>query len=107
MGPVLDGKTALVRGAAGGIGSAVARAFADAGARVFRFDRVNADFVGDLSHADDAERAVVAAEQQLGRVDVLFNGAGISGRSLGDGPVDSCTAGTWAGGLGVHLKSLS
>jgi meso-butanediol dehydrogenase/(S,S)-butanediol dehydrogenase/diacetyl reductase len=106
MGPVLDGKAALVTGAAGGIGSAVARAFADAGARVFSVDRVNADFVGDLSHADDAERAVVAAEQQLGRVDVLFNGAGISGRSLGDGPVDSCTEEAWDAVLESNLKSL-
>jgi meso-butanediol dehydrogenase / (S,S)-butanediol dehydrogenase / diacetyl reductase len=106
MGPVLDGKAALVTGAAGGIGNAVARAFADAGARVFSVDRVNADFVGDLSHADEAERAVVAAEQQLGRVDVLFNGAGISGRSLGDGPVDSCTEEAWDAVLESNLKSL-
>jgi meso-butanediol dehydrogenase / (S,S)-butanediol dehydrogenase / diacetyl reductase len=106
MGPVLEGKAALVTGAAGGIGSAVARAFADAGARVFSVDRVSADFVGDLSRADEAERAVVAAEQQLGRVDVLFNGAGISGRSLGDGPVDSCTEEAWDAVLDSNLKSL-
>jgi len=106
MGPVLKGKAALVTGAAGGIGSAVARAFADAGARVFSVDRVSADFVGDLSRADEAERAVVAAEQQLGRIDVLFNGAGISGRSLGDGPVDSCTEEAWDAVLKSNLKSL-
>ena len=40
MGPVLEGKAALVTGAAGGIGGAVARAFADARARVFCVDRV-------------------------------------------------------------------
>lgn len=106
MGPVLEGKAALVTGAAGGIGSAVARAFADAGARVFSVDRVSADFVGDLSRADEAEGAVVAAEQQLGRIDVLFNGAGISGRSLGDGPVDSCTEEAWDAVLESNLKSL-
>ena len=106
MGPVLEGKAALVTGAAGGIGSAVARAVADAGARVFSVDRVSADFVGDLSRADEAERAVVAAEQQLGRIDVLFNGAGISGRSLGDGPVDSCTEEAWDAVLESNLKSL-
>jgi NAD(P)-dependent dehydrogenase (short-subunit alcohol dehydrogenase family) len=106
MRPVLEGKAALVTGAAGGIGSAVARAFADAGARVFSVDRVSADFVGDLSRADEAERAVVAAEQQLGRIDVLFNGAGISGRSLGDGPVDSCTEEAWDAVLESNLKSL-
>jgi NAD(P)-dependent dehydrogenase (short-subunit alcohol dehydrogenase family) len=67
---------------------------------------VNADFVGDLSHADEAERALVAAEEQLGQLDVLFNGAGISGRNLGDGPVDSCTEEAWDAVLDSNLKSV-
>jgi meso-butanediol dehydrogenase/(S,S)-butanediol dehydrogenase/diacetyl reductase len=104
--PVLEGKAALVTGAAGGIGSAVARAFVDAGAQVFSVDRVDADFVGDLSRAEEAERAVAAAEEELGRLDVLFNGAGISGRTLGDGPVDSCTEEAWDAVLDSNLKSL-
>ena len=106
MGPVLDGKAALVTGAAGGIGSAVARAFSDEGAQVFSVDRVDADFVGDLSQADEAERAVAAAEKQLGQLHIVFNGAGISGRSLGDGPVDSCTEEAWDAVLGSNLKSV-
>jgi meso-butanediol dehydrogenase/(S,S)-butanediol dehydrogenase/diacetyl reductase len=106
MGPVLEGKAALVTGAAGGIGGAVARAFADAGARVFCVDRVNADFVCDLSRAEEAERAVAAAEEQLGRLDVLFNGAGVSGRKLGDGPVDACTEEAWDAVLEANLKSV-
>jgi NAD(P)-dependent dehydrogenase (short-subunit alcohol dehydrogenase family) len=106
MGPVLEGKAALVTGAAGGIGGAVARAFADAGARVFCVDRVNADFVCDLSQAEEAERAVAAAEEQLGRLDVLFNGAGVSGRKLGDGPVDACTEEAWDAVLAANLKSV-
>jgi meso-butanediol dehydrogenase/(S,S)-butanediol dehydrogenase/diacetyl reductase len=103
---VLEGKAALVTGAAGGIGRAVADAFAEAGAQVFRVDLVDADFVCDLSRADDAEHAVIAGEQQLGRLDVLFNGAGISGRSLGDGPVDSCTEEAWDTVLDSNLKSV-
>ena len=109
MGPVLEGKAALVTGAAGGIGGAVAGVFADARGRVFCVDRVErdgVDFVGDLSRADAAERAVATAEKRLGRLDIVFNGAGISGRTLGDGPVDVCTEEAWNGVLDANLKSV-
>lgn len=109
MGPVLEGKAALVTGAAGGIGGAVARAFADARTRVFCVDRVerdDVDFVGDLSRADDAERAVATAEERFGRLDIVFNGAGISGRELGDGPVDVCKEEAWNAVLDANLKSV-
>jgi NAD(P)-dependent dehydrogenase (short-subunit alcohol dehydrogenase family) len=106
MGAVLEGKAALVTGAAGGIGGAVARAFADAGARVVGVDRVESDLVADLSRADEAEGAVRAAEERLGRLDVVFNGAGISGRPLGDGPVDACTEEAWDAVLDANLKSV-
>jgi NAD(P)-dependent dehydrogenase (short-subunit alcohol dehydrogenase family) len=103
---VLEGKAALVTGAAGGIGSAVARAFADAGARVMGIDRVEADYLCDLTRADEVERAVAAAEERLGQLEVVFNGAGISGRSLGDGPVDTCTEEAWDAVLAANLKSV-
>jgi meso-butanediol dehydrogenase / (S,S)-butanediol dehydrogenase / diacetyl reductase len=106
MGPVLEGKAALVTGAAGGIGGAVARAFTDAGARVFRADRADADYPGDLSQAVEAERAVHLAEEHLGRLDVLFNGAGVSGRSLGDGAVDVCTDEAWDAVLDANAKTV-
>jgi NAD(P)-dependent dehydrogenase (short-subunit alcohol dehydrogenase family) len=109
MEPVFEGKAALVTGAAGGIGGAVARAFADARTRVFCVDRVerdDVDFVGDLSRADDAERAVATAEERLGALDIVFNGAGISGRELGDGPVDVCTEEAWNAVLDANLKSV-
>ena len=109
MRPVLEGKAALVTGAAGGIGGAVARAFADARTRVFCVDRVerdDVDFIGDLSRADGAERAVATAEERLGRLDIVFNGAGISGRELGDGPVDVCTEEAWNAVLDANLKSV-
>ena len=55
----LEGKAALVTGAAGGIGSGVVRAFAAAVARVLAVDRVDAQgeetYVGDLTRADEAE----------------------------------------------------
>jgi NAD(P)-dependent dehydrogenase (short-subunit alcohol dehydrogenase family) len=109
MGPVLEGKAALVTGAAGGIGAAVARAFADVRMRVFSVDRVerdDVDFVGDLSRSDDAERAVATAEERLGRLDIVFNGVGISGRGLGDGPIDVCTEEAWDAVLDANLKSV-
>ena len=83
----LTGKVAVVTGAAGGLGGAVASAFADAGAEVVALDREQAD----VSVADDVESFFGGLE----RVDVLFNGVGISGRRLGDGPVDECPEVAW------------
>jgi meso-butanediol dehydrogenase / (S,S)-butanediol dehydrogenase / diacetyl reductase len=89
---------AVVTGAAGGIGSAVAAAFADAGFDVVGLDREQAD----LSHADEVGRAFA----ELDRIDALFNGAGMSGRPLGDGPVESCTEEAWDAVLATNLKSV-
>jgi NAD(P)-dependent dehydrogenase (short-subunit alcohol dehydrogenase family) len=93
---------ALVTGAAGGIGAAVARAFEEAGASVAGIDREQAD----LTKANEVERAVAEAFERLGRLDVVFNGAGISGRGLGDGPVDECTEEAWDAVLATNLKSV-
>jgi NAD(P)-dependent dehydrogenase (short-subunit alcohol dehydrogenase family) len=86
------------------------RAFADAGARVLAVDRVDAQadetYVGDLTRTDEVEGAVAAALERFGRLDVVFNGAGITGRSLGDGPVDSCTEEAWDAVLETNLKSV-
>lgn len=89
---------AVVTGAAGGIGSAVAAAFADAGFDVVGLDREQAD----LSQAAEVGRAFA----DLDRIDVLFNGAGISGRPLGDGPVEACTEEAWDTVLATNLKSV-
>ena len=94
----LSGKVAVVTGAAGGIGGAVARSFEQAGARVAGIDREQAD----LTRADDVAR--VFAEHE--RLDILVNTAGISGRRLGDGPVDECTEGAWDAVLETNLKSV-
>ena len=104
---VLEGRAALVTGAAGGIGQAVVRAFGDAGAAVLGVDVADADgiFRADLARAEDAAAAVEAAVERLGRLDVVFNGAGISGRSFGDGPVHECTEEAWDRVLEGNLKS--
>lgn len=106
----LDGKTALVTGAAGAIGGAVTRAFAEAGAHVLAVDRVEAKvgdpYVADVTEPDAVEGAVDAAVERHGRLDIVFNGAGISGRALGDGPVETCTLDAWDAVLETNLKSV-
>ncbi|HEY7245432.1 MAG TPA: SDR family oxidoreductase [Xanthobacteraceae bacterium] len=87
--PSLEGKVALVTGAAGGIGSAIVLVFRAAGARVLALD-IKADALAqafsqtddgvkalccDATREDDVQRAVAAAVAMLGRVDVLVNGA--------------------------------
>lgn len=86
----LKGKTAIVTGAASGIGLATVRALALEGAHVVAADvdgdglrRADLDpngsrtVVGDVSLQADAERIVEAALELGGRVDVLVNDAGI------------------------------
>jgi meso-butanediol dehydrogenase / (S,S)-butanediol dehydrogenase / diacetyl reductase len=82
---------AVVTGSRGGIGSAAVRAFEEAGFEV----------VG-LEAGDDA----VAAFARLDRLDALFAAHGMSGRSLGDGPVDRCTDEGWAAVLEGNLTSV-
>jgi meso-butanediol dehydrogenase / (S,S)-butanediol dehydrogenase / diacetyl reductase len=94
----VEGKLAVVTGSAGGIGGAVATAYAEAGAEVIGLDREHADLT--------APAEVAAFFAKLPRLDILFNGAGISGRSLGDGPVDECTVEGWNAVLATNLTSV-
>jgi NAD(P)-dependent dehydrogenase (short-subunit alcohol dehydrogenase family) len=94
----LAGKVVVVTGAAGGIGGAVVGACEEEGATVVGLDREQAD----LSRADEVARAFAGLEH----VDVLVNTAGISGRSLGDGPVDECTEEAWDAVLDGNLKTV-
>jgi meso-butanediol dehydrogenase/(S,S)-butanediol dehydrogenase/diacetyl reductase len=103
----LAGRAALVTGAAGGIGQAVVRGFGDADAAVLGVDVAGADGIlrADLARAAEAAAAVEAAVERLGRLDVVFNGAGISGRPFGDGPVHECAEEAWDRVLDANLKS--
>ena len=47
-----------------------------------------------------------ARSPSVERIDVLVNAAGISGRRLGDGPVEECTEEAWDAVLDTNLKSV-
>jgi NAD(P)-dependent dehydrogenase (short-subunit alcohol dehydrogenase family) len=86
----LDGKVAVITGAASGIGRASARRFAAEGAHVVVADldkdggtalaeEIGGLFVrADVTDADDVQGMYAAAIERFGGLDVLFNNAGIS-----------------------------
>lgn len=86
----VSGKSAIVTGAASGLGAATARALADAGARVALLD-LNAEDAGaladeiggiaigcDVSSAESAEAAIAAAREKHGAARILVSCAGIA-----------------------------
>ena len=91
----LDGKVAVVTGAAGVIGTAAIRLLADRGARIVAVDRRENDLqtaIGDLpataqalaitadvSDEDEVAGYVGAAVEKFGAIDVFYNNAGIEG----------------------------
>jgi len=79
----LAGKVALVSGAAGGIGSAVAAALTAAGAETAGFDLQSAErcriaVQGDVGDDAAVAGAVARVERELGRLDLLVHAAGIA-----------------------------
>ena len=92
--PGLQGKVVLVTGGGSGIGAAVAKGFAQSGAKVavhYRSNRAGAEAVaktiealggqsilvdGDMRSADQARKVVDAVVDAFGRLDVLVNNAG-------------------------------
>jgi NAD(P)-dependent dehydrogenase (short-subunit alcohol dehydrogenase family) len=105
----LQGKVCVITGVAGGIGSATAALFAREGARVVGVDLAE-HAIGELPlQADmadeDAVRSVYArAREELGRVDVLFNNAGISPND--DASVLDTTLEAWERVQAVNLRSV-
>jgi NAD(P)-dependent dehydrogenase (short-subunit alcohol dehydrogenase family) len=100
-------KVALVTGALGGIGAATCVSLRSAGYRVVGLDkRPGADLVSDLGTSDEAHAVVEATIEESGRLDVVIAAHGISGRSLGDGPVVDCREEAWDAVLATNLRSV-
>jgi 3-hydroxybutyrate dehydrogenase len=115
----LHRKVTIITGAAAGIGEAAARLFGREGARLVLVD-VDAEGLGKLTEeleqsgamvleitgdvADPAvcRKVVDRAANQFGRIDILFNNAGI----VLNGSLLECTEGDWDRTMGVNLKSM-
>ena len=106
----LSGKKAIVTGASSGIGQATARALAAAGVQVAggarRVERLETEIALelDVTDSESCARFVEAAIEQLGgRVDILFNNAGLA---LGRAPFDESSEEDEARVFGTNVNGL-
>ena len=113
----LSGKCAVVTGAAGGIGSAVARHFAAEGVNLCLADvrpctelvqelaapgRIVVDQPTDVSSSAQVTALIDKARQSLGRIDILVNVAGVSSH----GSSETVTEADWDRVMSINLKGV-
>ncbi len=113
---MLEGKVALVTGAAQGIGRAIADGLADAGARVAVADLRGAGeaaasytggvgVTGDVADENDVERIVAEVVDRCGGIDILVNNAGLYA-SLEMRPFDQIPLDEWRRVMDVNVASM-
>lgn len=103
----LNGKSALVTGAAGGIGASIVQRLRNAGARVAVADRsvggieAEAHLPGDLLNPAYSDCLPQAAASALGGLDIVINNAGVITR----GSVTETSDADWSLSLGVNVEA--
>jgi NAD(P)-dependent dehydrogenase (short-subunit alcohol dehydrogenase family) len=117
----LSGRVALITGAAGGLGVALAHAFAAQGATLLLSDRDDAPcqalaarlqgcggpvhaVAADLADADAIDGLVDTALARTGRIDVLVCNAGVQGPAAA---LAACTDADWEHVMGINLRSAA
>ena len=112
----LEGKVAVITGAASGIGRATVELFVAEGARVIAADiqddkgaRMEEDHKGmvqfvhcDVMRESDIQTAVMAAKKHFGQLDILFNNAGTGGAN---DPADGVTAEGFDSVMHLHVRA--
>jgi meso-butanediol dehydrogenase/(S,S)-butanediol dehydrogenase/diacetyl reductase len=114
----LKGKVAIITGAGAGIGEATAILFAGEGASVCCVDLADsgsktaqkikdlggkAQFIqGDVSKLEDAKRIIDKALASYGKIDILFNNAGI----VVPGRVDNTSVEDWDKTMAVNVRGI-
>jgi meso-butanediol dehydrogenase / (S,S)-butanediol dehydrogenase / diacetyl reductase len=104
-----EGRSAIVTGASSGIGAEIARLLLERGATVVAAD-LDPDAAPDgcigvrvdVSSSSDVQRAVETAMERSGRIDALFNNAGIG--STAD--ITSCSAEEWERVFAVNVRGV-
>jgi NAD(P)-dependent dehydrogenase (short-subunit alcohol dehydrogenase family) len=115
----LQGKTAIITGAAAGIGAASAALFAREGAKIVAVDidrelvqlvsdqiqRAGGDCLAvtaDVSKRDSVQNALRSATEKFGRVDILFNNAGV----VPTGKIETISEEQWDRAMAINVKSM-
>ena len=116
---IFDGKTALITGAARGIGAAAARMFVEEGANVvladvlgdvaYLADEANGaggkavSLVGSVGDADFCQSLVELAVDSFGQLDFAFNNAGIGGKQC---DINELTIDDWQKVIDINLNGV-